>query len=104
MPSPRPESAPHLPATVCTIHNENRKPIQLNRNDTENIHLLLQKQFIKFTSWGIGRFLELFWRNFIKNQNNLIIRGNLFDFKGFVQAGDTYIWPKFYKMKKQPDP
>jgi len=40
----------------------------------------------------------------LKNQNHLIIRGNLFDFKGFVQAGDTYIWPKFYKMKKQPDP
>ena len=38
--SPNPDKAPQRPATVCVIHRENRKPIQLNRKDTEiNIHL-----------------------------------------------------------------
>ena len=35
IPSPNPERAPHRPATVCEIQREKRKPIQLNRNDTE---------------------------------------------------------------------
>jgi len=37
MPSPRPDRAPHRPAIVWTRHSENRKPIQLKKNDTETI-------------------------------------------------------------------
>ena len=63
---PSPDKAPHLPATVCDIHKENKNPIQLNKNDTENKQKYTSE--IKIYNTSAGDHVNFVYDNVVSQQ------------------------------------